>query len=365
MIENGLSVLTGVAYSVKMQKIIQGLIFSAMMFVCVAVLAEDASVKDVPAKERIPVTVKPLKQLAIHPVVSVPASVVSRNDSKISAEVNAVIKSIRVEVGQTVKRGSVLLELDSEYYRLAYEKSKAISQSIQVKMVLAKFQLERAQRLSKQKVLSEELLAQREAELRSLEADLVAQDAAVSIAKLNLDKCTVRSPFNAVVKQHLAHVGELAAIGTPLIRVIDADNLEISAKIQAADLASLNAAKNIELRSHDKTYQIAVKNITAAYDTLERSQEVRFSFVSGSELPGAYGKISWQKISPHVPSDLMVRRNGQLGVFVLRDNESRFVVFPEAREGQPVEQSQLLETVSIIVDGRFRLQDGSKVVLKK
>ena len=336
-----------------------------IVFFAAEVSAADAAVKDALTQEKIFITVKSLKQLAVYPQISVPASVVSMNDSKVSAEVNAVIKSIKVDVGQTVNRGSVLLELDSEFYRLQYDISKATLESIKVKLELARFQLERAFRLSKQKVLSEELLAQRDTEVKSLEANLAAQNAAVSIARLNLDKCTVRAPFKAVIKQHLGHVGELAAIGTPLIRLIDVENLELSAKIQAADIASLKMAETIELRSQDNVYRVKVKNITAAYDAFERSQEVRFSFVAAADLPGAYGKISWKKSSPHVPSELMVRRNGQLGVFVLLDDKSQFVSFPNAREGQPVEQTQLKEAVSIIIDGRFRLQDGYSVILKK
>jgi len=336
----------------------------------------------------IPVTVKSFKQLAIYPVVQVSATVVSLNDSKLSAEVNAIIEDIVVDVGQTVSRGSILLKLDSSYYQLEFERSKAALLSIKAKYELAKYQLVRAKNLSSKKIVSEEVLAKKEADVLGLSGQVKVQKALRDIAKRNLDRCIVKAPFKAIIKARLGHVGELASIGTPLVHVVDAEKLEISAKIQTSDIVTLKSAKKIELVSQGGRFTIRLKNITPAYDSLERSQEVRFTFLDvidessgdssgGSsdeessnitnkkDLPGAFGKIIWSKTMPHIPAELMVRRDGNLGVFVLQDNVSKFVSLLNAKEGQPVAQTQLSEDVSIIIDGRYRLQDGSRVNLKQ
>jgi RND family efflux transporter MFP subunit len=304
----------------------------------------------------------------------VPASVVSLNNSKLSAEVNAVIENIAVNVGQTVERGSILLQLDSSYYQLEFDRAKAVLQSIAAKRDLAEYQLQRAKSLSKQKVVPEELLKQRESDLKALASEYVAQKALRNIAKRNLDRCTIKSPFKAIIKERLGHVGELARIGTPLVHIVDAEQLEISAKIQSNDVISLASAKKIKLVSQGGRFIVSLKNITPAYDSFERSQEVRFSFVgtgvdsideNKTDLPGAFGKIEWQKSAPHIPADLTVRRNGDLGIFILKNDKSKFIKLIDAKEGQPVEQSQLSETVSIIVDGRYRVEDGSVVKVKQ
>ncbi len=315
----------------------------------------------------IPVTVKSFKQLAIYPVVHVPASVVSLNNSKLSAEVSAIITDIVVDVGQTVNRGSVLLILDSSYYQLEYDRSNAALQSIKAKRDLANYQLQRAKSLSKQKVVSEELLAQRESDLKALAGEVKVQKALRDIAKRNLDRCTVKAPFKAIIKERLGHIGELARIGTPLVHIVDAEKLEISAKIQTNDIVSLRSAKKIELVSQGGRYNIELKNITPAYDSFERSQEVRFSFSDTDkvDLPGAFGKVIWGKATPHIPADIMVRRDGNLGIFIVKGNKSQFVSLSNAKEGQPVAQSQLSEDVPIVVDGRYRLQDGNSVKIKQ
>jgi len=343
------------------------LLFSFWLIVIDAV-AETSSVSTT-----IPVTVKSFKQLAIYPVVQVPATVVSLNDSKLSAEVNAIIKEIVVDVGQVVDSGTTLLKLDSSYYQLEYERSKAALLSIKAKYELAKYQLVRAKSLSSKKIVSEEVLAKKEADVLGLSGLVKVQKAMRDIAKRNLKNCTIKAPFKAIVKERLGHVGELASIGTPLVRVVDAENLEISAKIQSTDISSLVSATKIELISQGGRYNIKLKNITPAYDSFERSQEARFSFdvggtenkVSNADLPGAFGKILWNKIIPHMPTELMVRRDGLLGVFILKDGKAQFISLINAKEGRPVALSQLSESAAVVVDGRYRLQDGDTVKIKK
>lgn len=337
-----------------MESKLKGLLFAGLLSVSFLSVAQDI----------IPVTVKSYSQLAIYPIVKVPASVVSLNNSKISSEVSAVVEIIPVNVGQVVERGSVLFELDAGHYQLEYKRSKAVMQSVEAKLDLAKYQLQRATSLSKQKVVSEELLKQRQSEVKALQAEVAAQKSAIDIAKRNLDRCIVRAPFRAVIKQRLAHVGELASIGTPLIHIIDAAHLEISAKIQTNDIASLKSVDQVELISQGDSYKLKVKNITPAYDSFERSQEVRFVFLDEPALPGAFGKVQWKKTSPHMPADLIVRRQGELGVFVVNKNKAQFVSLADAKEGQPVELTQISATTPVVVDGRYRLQDGSDVKLQ-
>lgn len=58
-----------------------------------------------------------LQVLAVYPQYKAPASVLTLNDSQLSAEVSAVVDSISVKVGQTVKRGDLLVSLHKKDYQ--------------------------------------------------------------------------------------------------------------------------------------------------------------------------------------------------------------------------------------------------------
>ena len=61
-----------------------------------------------------------------------------------------------------------------------------------------------------------------------------------------------------------------------------------------------------------------------------------------------------------LPSNLISRRNGVLGVFVLDSDHARFAPLAGAQEGRPAEV-HLPASSRIITMGRERLQDGATV----
>jgi RND family efflux transporter MFP subunit len=308
----------------------------------------------------VPVTTKPLRDVAVYPQVSVPASALSLNDSKVSAEVRAVILDVPAQVGQIVKEGDVLMRLDATDYQLAVQRAQAALNGVHAKLELAEFQLERAQKLTQQEAVSEELLKQRTAEVKSLQAELQAQQNALQSAQRDLKRCEIRAPFRAVVKERLAFVGELANPGMPLLRLLDVEHMEVSAKVQADDVESLQAAKTPQFSAQGKDYALRLRVVTAAYDPLERSREARLLFTGAAALPGAAGNLVWRDARAHVPADLLVRREGKLGVFIAESGKARFIALPEAQEGRPA-LANIAPDKPVIVDGRFSVKDGDEI----
>lgn len=312
------------------------------------------------AHAAVPVTTKPLRDVAVYPQVAVPASALSLNDSKVSAEVRAVILEVPALVGQIVKEGEVLMRLDATDAQLAVQRAQATLHAVQAKLELAEFQLERAQKLSQQDVVSEELLKQRTAEVKSLQAEVQSQQNAYQSAQRDFKRCEIRAPFRAVVKERLAFVGELANPGTPLLRLLDVEHMEVSAKVQTDDVDSLQAAKSPQFSVQGKDYPLRLRTVTAAYDTLERTREARLVFTGVTALPGAAGNLVWRDARAHVPADLLVRRDGKLGVFVAESGKAKFIVLPDAQEGRPA-LAALASDKAVIVDGRFSVKDGDEI----
>jgi hypothetical protein len=87
---------------------------------------------------------------------------------------------------------------------------------------------------------------------------------------------------------------------------------------------------------------------------------MRFAFVGPGAPPGASGRVRWRSAVPHLPADLLVRRDGRLGVFLVNDAAAHFHPLPGALAGQPA-RSDLGAEARVIVAGRQRLRDGQAV----
>ncbi len=317
------------------------------------------SAVSITAEERM-VSTEAFGAIAIYPTVRVAASVESLNNSEISAEVTAVVVEIPVLIGDGVEAGDVVVKLEDKDYALGLQQSKALLNRIEANLALASYQLKRAEQLARQKAVSEELFKQRDAEYKALVGERAAQRAMVARTKRELEKCVVRAPFKAVVMERIAQQGELATPGTPLLRLLDVERIEVKAKVQAQDAGSLLIAENPLFKSGGTAYPVLLRKLTPVLDPIERSREVRLLFTSARALPGTAGTLTWRNPKRHVPPNLIVRRDDALGVFITDSNTARFHLLPLAHEGRPAE-TDLSTTSRIIIDGRFSLQDGDPV----
>lgn len=315
--------------------------------------------------EVIGVVARPVADLLFYPIHRAAASVMSLNESRVSAEITAAVREIPVKVGQVVEKGGILARLDCTNYDLVLQRQQAAAQSIVAKLDFAQYQLQRAQTLKTKQAVAEELLKQRETDLAVLQAEQANQQVAIQQAKRDVDHCLVRAPFNAIILERIGQVGELAAPGSHLLRILDATQREVSAKLQQYQISSLQGATDIVFEDRSNKYPLSIRAVTATIDSRERTQEVRLLFAnddSNSALPGTAGEISWRSTQPHLPADLLVRRNDQLGVFVVRNKVAEFYPINDAAEGRPV-ACDLRGDELVVTKGLYRLQPGSSVSL--
>ena len=147
------------------------------------------------AAEPIPVRVQTFAELAIFPELSAPATVVSDNHSRISAEISARILEIPVRVGDRVPKGALLARLDQEDFKLALKREEAALAAVEAKLELAKYELKRARALSKKQAVSGQLLKQRETERNALLAEQQGLQVATAQAQRQVDKTQVHAPL--------------------------------------------------------------------------------------------------------------------------------------------------------------------------
>lgn len=306
------------------------------------------------------VTLQPLRELVIHAEREAPAAAVSLNESRIAAEVSAVVRDIPVQVGEVVEQGAALVHLDPRDYELALQRAQAALQSVQARSKLAEFQLERARELHKRNFASEDTLTQRMTELDVLRAERAAAVAQLEGARRDLAKCTLTAPFAAIVQARSAQVGELAAPGTPLMTLIDVSRIEVSAQIQPRDSSALETAEAIHFVSSGRSHPVRLLRVSPAIDRGARTQEARLAFIAERTPPGSEGLIRWRAAEPMLPAELLSRRDGRLGVFVAEGAVARFVALEQAQEGRPAPMALAPET-RVIVEGRFGLQDGDRI----
>lgn len=331
-----------------------------MTLLALATLPALAQTTAAPKPPRPELSFRTFGGIATHPLREAPATVVSLNESRIAAEVTAVIAAMDAEVGQVVAKGAVLARLDARDHELALDRARAADESARARLALAEAQLQRARELKERNFISQDALNQRETEAAVVAADARSARAALDTARRNLDKCTIRAPYRAIVRSRHGQVGELAAAGTALYTLVDADRLEVSAQVPVKDAGQLAQAKEIAFLGQDGKYPLGLLRVSPAIERAARTREARLRFAGAAAPPGAEGRIQWRDPATHIPPEYLVRRGANLGVFLLEGGKARFVVLPEAQEGRPAPITLALDA-RVFADGRNTLNDGQAI----
>lgn len=309
------------------------------------------------------VSVSPLSELATYPGRFAPATVVSLNEPEISAQITAQIISVPVRVGDVVSAGETLVQLDCTEYELRQQSAEASLESIQARYRLTELNLERELSLSSNNLISIGSIDSRRTELEALSAELKAAQANLNINQLNVSRCEVKAPFDALVLERMASVGQLATagfVGTALARILDLNSLEISAQIFSSDAAQLSRDLKLNFESNGNSYPVQLNNLVGALNSSTRNREARLQFLGESALPGSSGKIVWRDPRPHLPPDYAVERGGNLGFFISNGQRAEFQILEGAQQGRSNPVNLPLNTL-VIVEGYAGLRDGQTI----
>lgn len=301
-----------------------------------------------------------LSEIAIHPQREASAQAVSLNLARLSAELAARIDSIPVEPGQRIARGAIVARLDCADIQIAAQRAQATLESSRARLRLAQQQLQRSAELAAQNFISPAAHDARKTDVDVAVAEVKLNTAARAAARSDVGKCTVRSPYPAIVEARLAQVGELARPGTPLVQLWDTSRMQLSAQVQQADAEWLAEAKPVFV-SQGREYTVSLLRVSPAVNLAARTREARFGFGKSAPAPGSNGVLRWRDTRAFVPADYLVRRNTQLGIFVVEGQTARFVPLPDAQEGRPALATGLTGRSRIINAGRFALQDGMAI----
>ncbi len=195
-----------------------------------------------PARQARLVQVEPMHKTSSAAVLSAMGTVQAAREITIRPEVTGVIIAMDPEVlpGGILRKGQVLYEIDSRDYQAAVRQRES-----EVELARLNLKLESgSQTIARHEYgLLEEIIEQqdedlilRKPHLEQARAALDAAQAMLEQAKLNVQRCTIRAPFNAVIKHKYADLGARVSPTDPLVSVIGIDEFWIELLIPVDQL---------------------------------------------------------------------------------------------------------------------------------
>jgi RND family efflux transporter MFP subunit len=226
----------------------------------------------------------------------------------VSSRVLGVVKGIKVEEGDKVKKGQVLAYLDDSHSQVELKLAKASLSAIKARIKSAKIKvkggsldLERVTDLFNDGYASQELLDKKQntLDMSAVSIDLLMVE--LDIAKLRvqqqmsvLDDHVIRAPFSGVVVATSAQVGEVIAPSgagggftrTGICTIIDMNSLEVVVEINEQLISKINLGQSVEVRAfayRDALIRGRVEKILPRANLARGTVEVRIGLLEKDE----------------------------------------------------------------------------------
>jgi multidrug efflux system membrane fusion protein len=290
--------------------------------------------------------------------------------------------------GALVKKDDLLITIDPATYAAEVDRNEAQVAAAEARVELTKGDVDRGEKLSGSRIISQRELDQRVNAQREAEANVRAAKAALQTAKLNLDYTQVRAPVTGRVGRLEVTVGNLVAAGpsapvltmlvsvSPIYASFNADEQVVTRALKTlADQNAVSEVDRIPVRmstaTSDESFEGKLQLIDNQVDARSGTVRVRavFDNADGRLIPGQFARLRMGQ--PKAEPALMVNeraigtdQNKKFVLVVSADNKAEYreITLGANVDNLRVVTRGLKSGERIVVNGLQRIRPGALIV---
>lgn len=294
------------------------------------------------------VTVVTVESRAIMPALFGIGTIEARYTYKIGPTFAGRIKTLDVHVGDVVKAGQVLGEMDpidlDERVRAqnaAYKRSEAAVREAEARHSYAKAQARRYEQLFAARATSEEIVTTKRQDLKVTDAALSA--AREELARMRADReglilqrssLRLVAPVNGVIVVRDADPGTTIVAGQAVVEIVDPTSLWVNVRFDQMNASGLAAKLSayIVLRSHsERGFPGSVMRVEPKADSVTEETLAKIIFDVIPQPPPPIGELAEVTVnlpprsaSPSIPNAAVRRDADRVGVWQIVDGDLHF-----------------------------------------
>lgn len=297
----------------------------------------------------ISVTVTTVINRSIAPVLFGIGTVAARYTYKIGPTYAGRVKRLDAHVGDRVKAGQVLGEMEPvdlddrvRSQESAFKRAEATLREAEARQSFAQTQARRYEQLFAARATSEEIVTTKHQELQIADASQSAAREELARARsdqgaLVAQRANLRliAPVSGLVAARNADPGTTVVAGQSVVEVIDPASLWINARFDQLRVSVLSAglAVQIVLRSQDgRRFGGRVLRVEPIADAVTEEILAKVTFDALPKRLPPVGELAEVTVTlsalpalPVVPNASVQRVDGRLGVWLIEDDKPRFV----------------------------------------
>jgi len=294
---------------------------------------------------------------------TLPGSLEAWQDVLLAAEMSGPVEWIGPQEGARVKKGDLLVKVDTRSLQANLNSSRA------------EYQLRQKTLARQQALVAEKLVSQQDFDVAN--SALQVARAALHNAEILLDRASLTAPLDGLIEERLIEPGEYVKVGDSLVRLVQVALLKVNVDVPEKDVLFLHPGDSVEILATspgvEKTSSIhgTLTQIRYVADPLTRTYRVRAKIDNQTETfrPGMIVRARFLRRQLHqvlaVPLSAVINRDDKKLLFVRQDDRAmaREVELGAIIDGEVVVTSGLEVGNEVIIKGQQMLIDGARITL--
>ena len=309
-------------------------------------------------------------------------TVIAYNTAIIHSQIQGQIASINFSEGQTVHAGDLLAQIDPRPYQAQIEQLTANQDRDQAQLTNSLANLNRYATLEQKGWATPQLLDTQKAQVSQLQNAVKSDQALIDAANVQLSYTRLTSPFDGVTGIRQIDVGNVIhpTDVNGLVVVTQVEPISVIFTLPETDLPKIqqhqgNAELTVFAYSQDGKIQLDQGKLTLVdNEILQTTGSIRLKAEFPNKAhrlwPGELISVRLLVDTRHdgltVPASVV--QQGQQGAYAYVVNPdgsvtSRPIKVSQISQGQALIDSGLSPNEQVVVDGQYKLQDGTHVTI--
>lgn len=211
----------------------------------------------------------------------------ARVESRLGFRVGGKIIKRQAELGQRVKAGQVLAQLDPQDYKLAADAARAQLQAAATNRDLAAADFKRYKELKEQNFISGAELERRETTLKAAQAQYEQAQSQLAVQGNQASYASLVADVAGVVTAIEAEPGQVVTAGTPVVRIAADGPRDVVFSVPEDKVMSFKPGQPVKVRGWTQDAQLVakVREVGASADPLTRTYPVKVSLEAKDTTP--------------------------------------------------------------------------------
>jgi membrane fusion protein, multidrug efflux system len=318
------------------------------------------------------VRVQSAEKKQIRPYIETTGTLKADEEVTVSSEVDGIVKSIKVEEGYPVGRGTLLAEINQIDYELDERRADAALKQAQASLANAKAEYQRKESLFKEELVTKQQFDDISTRVALAEADVSRAKASLDTSRERLSRTKIYSQLNGMVKEKKVSVGDYVRNGSPLFQLIKVNSLKLNFTVSEKDIAGLKTGQEVDFTVDsfpDKKFKGKVNLLYPNLEERTRTLQAEAIVPNANRLlkPGLFVRATIYTAATReavvAPLTALMYDNSTISIFVVEGNVAhQRIIKTGGKYGENVEIIEgLKEKEQIVIVGQNNLSEGVKV----